>query len=79
MAITLSDLEAFHRFALARVSGGPQKDLTFDDLFIEWDSVRNRDEINSVIDLGIADVNGGRTRNVREFNEVVREQYNIDK
>lgn len=76
MAITVSDVEAFHRFAISRVTAKEGTDLTFDDLFLEWDSTCHQQEIEAAIRQGIADVDQDRTRSVTDFNRELREQYN---
>ncbi len=77
MAITISDVEAFHRFAISRVTANEGTELTFDDLFLEWDSTCHQQEIEAAIRQGIADVNKGRTRNASDFNRELREQYKV--
>ncbi len=74
MAITVSDVEAFHRFAISRVTAMEGTELTFDDLFLEWDSTCHQQEIDAAIRQGIADVDEGRTRDASEFNRELREQ-----
>ncbi len=76
MAVTQDDLDNFHRFATERLSNG-EADLTIDDLVIEWDSRRNRDEINAAIREGLADVDAGRTRPANEVTEELRKKHRI--
>ena len=77
MAVSISDIEAFHQFALGRVSDAGGESLTFEDLFVEWDSHENRDEINAAIRRGIADVDADRTRSAGEFAKELREKYKL--
>lgn len=79
MAVTLNDVEAFHQFAISRIRDSSGNDLTFDDLFLEWDSNCRRDDINARISQGIADVVSGRSRNAEEFNRELRDQYKLGK
>jgi predicted transcriptional regulator len=76
MAVTQDDLDNFHRFATERLSHG-EADLTIDDLVIEWDSRRDRDEINAAIREGLADVDAGRTRPANEVTEELRKKHRI--
>jgi predicted transcriptional regulator len=76
MAMTQADLDQFHRFATARLSSSPTE-LSIDDLVIEWDSLRNREEINAAIREGLADINAGRTRRTAVVTEELRKKHNI--
>ena len=76
MAVTQDELDNFHRFATERLSHG-EADLTIDDLVIECDSKRNRDEINAAIREGLADVDAGRTRPANEVTEELRKKHRI--
>ena len=76
MAVTQDDLDDFHRFATERLTNG-EVDLTIDDLVIEWDSRRNRDDINAAIREGLADVDAGRTRPANEVTEELRKKHRI--
>jgi hypothetical protein len=76
MAVTQDELDNFHRFATDRLRNG-EVDLTIDDLVIEWDSRRDRDEINAAIREGLADVNAGRTRPANEVTEELRKKHRI--
>lgn len=79
MAVTLEDINKFHRFAVERIEHANHGELTIDDLVIEWESCSNRDEINIAIAEGIADVDAGRTRPVSEVNEALKVKYNLGK
>jgi predicted transcriptional regulator len=76
MAVTQDELDNFHRFATDRLRNG-EADLTIDDLVIEWDSRRDRDEINAAIREGLADVDAGRTRPANEVTEELRKKHRI--
>ena len=76
MAVTQDDLDNFHRFATERLTNG-DADLTIDDLVIEWDSRRDRDEINAAIREGLADIDAGRTRPANEVTEELRKKHRI--
>lgn len=76
MAVTQADLDQFHRFATARLSTS-MADLSIDDLVIEWDSLRNREEINAAIREGLADIDAGRTRPAAVVTEELRKKHNI--
>ena len=76
MAVTQDELDSFHRFATDRLKES-EEELTIDDLVIEWDSVRNREEINSAIREGLADIDAGRTRPADQVTEELRNKHNI--
>lgn len=76
MTVTQADLDNFHSFASERLTSGGGG-LTIDDLVIEWDSVRNREEINAAIREGLADIDAGRTRPADEVTEELRRKHNI--
>lgn len=70
MPITQAELDDFHQFASKRI-GMAQPELTFDELLLEWESLRDRDDINAAIHEGLADVAVGRHRSA----DVVMEQF----
>ena len=76
MSTSQEQLDDFHRFASARLKSGGTE-LTIDDLLIEWDSTRNRDEINQAIREGLADIEAGRTRPAAEVTEELRRKYRV--
>ena len=78
MTVTQHELDSFHRFATDRLRRG-EEELTIDDLVIEWDSMRNRDQINAAIREGLADIDAGRTRPVDQVTEELRRKHNIPK
>lgn len=59
MPVTPEQLESFHRFGVAQIAKG-QPDLSWDELFILWESQSSRADVNKAIDEGIADVEAGR-------------------
>lgn len=76
MAVTQQDIDAFHRFASQRVSNGGSK-VSFDELVLEWESVRDRDDINAAIREGLADIEAGRHRPADEVMRELRQKHNI--
>ncbi len=76
MTVTQAQLDDFHQFASEYIQNC-DNDLTIDDLLIEWDSVRNRSEINSAIREGLTDINAGRTRPAADVVEDIRRRYNV--
>jgi predicted transcriptional regulator len=78
MTVTQHELDSFHRFATDRLSKS-EEELTIDDLVIEWDSMRNREQINAAIREGLADVDAGRTRPADQVTEELRRKHNIPK
>jgi len=78
MAVTQGELNSFHRFATERLRTS-EAELTIDDLVIEWDSMRNREQINAAIREGLADIDAGRTRPADQVTEELRRKHNISK
>ena len=78
MTVTQHELDSFHRFATDRLRKSEEK-LTIDDLVIEWDSMRNREQINAAIREGLADIDAGRTRPADQVTEELRRKHNIPK
>lgn len=72
MSNTQDQLNAFHQFATARLASGDSSP-SFDELLVEWDSVRNQDEINAAIQEGLDDIEAGRTRPVDEVVDEFRQ------
>jgi predicted transcriptional regulator len=76
MTITQVDLDSFHSFATARISSAT-RDMTIDDLVVEWDSHCNRDDINAAIREGLDDIDSGRTRPAQEATEDLRIKFGL--
>jgi len=68
MTVTQQDLDGFYAFATARLRTVGE-DLSFDDLVIEWESLRDRDGFNAAIQEGLEDVEAGRHRAADEAME----------
>ena len=61
MPVTQAELDSFHQFAKTWLdTGGPS--VTWDDLLVQWESLRNRDDINASIRAGLQDIEAGRHR-----------------
>jgi predicted transcriptional regulator len=76
MAVSQAELDDFHQFASQRIGTG-QSQATLDDLVMEWESLRDRDEINAAIREGFADVDAGRHRPATEVLEEIRRKRGI--
>jgi hypothetical protein len=74
--VTQNELDEFHRFATERLRATAEV-LSMDDLVVEWDSLRNRDEINDAIREGLTDIEEGRTRPAGAVTEQLRKKYNV--
>ena len=59
MSVTVEQLEAFRQFGAEQLASG-QSDLSWDELFILWESRNKRDEANTAIREGLADIDMGR-------------------
>ncbi len=76
MTVTQRDLDGFYSFATRRLQSA-DKDLSFDELVVEWESLRDRDDVNRAIREGLADVNAGRHRTADEVKEELRSKYGL--
>ena len=74
MAVTQDQLDDFHRFASEKLNNGGAN-LSWDELFILWQSEHERDEINAAIREGLADVEAGRHQPAREAMEDIRKEF----
>jgi len=73
MTVTQAELDDFHRFASARV--GAAAEMSWDELFIEWQSTRDRDATNQAIREGLADVDAARHQPAEEAMEEIRREF----
>ena len=74
MTVTREELDRFHRFASEKIGNGGS-DLSWDELFIEWRSAGERDEINTAIRKGLEDVEAGRVQAADEAMETIRKEF----
>ncbi len=74
MTVTQQDLDGFYAFATGRLNSA-RDDLSLDGLVIEWESIRDRDDINAAIRDGLADVEAGRYRAAEEVMEELRQEH----
>jgi predicted transcriptional regulator len=74
--VTQAELDGFHEFASQRISKSPSE-ISFDDLVIEWESLRDRADINAAIREGLSDVETGRHRPAHEVMEELRQKHGI--
>jgi|GEM_PF-2299276 hypothetical protein len=58
MSVTQEEIDRFHEFATNRAKSGGID--SFDELYLEWNSHRERAAINAEISRGLADVDAGR-------------------
>ena len=58
MPVTRDEIDEFHQFATTRIESGTVE--SFDDLYVEWNSSRERGDVNADIARGLADVEAGR-------------------
>jgi len=74
MSITRAELDDFHQFAVGRLASGDSPD-SLDDLLVQWESVRNRAQINAAIREGLADIDAGRYRSAEDSLEELAQKY----
>lgn len=72
MNVTSQEIDGFASFAHETIAK-TSEEMSFDDLVILWQSLRDRDEINAAIREGIADIDAGRHRPADEvFADLVK-------
>jgi predicted transcriptional regulator len=76
MTVTQQDLDGFYSFATRRLQSAG-KDLSFDELVVEWEPLRDRDDVNAAIRDGLADVEAGRYRSADEVAEELRKKHSL--
>ena len=76
MAVTTEQLDDFHRFATEKVNNG-QNELSWDELFLLWQSTTQREETNNAIRDGLADVAAGRYEPARDAMEKIRKEFDL--
>ena len=76
MTVTREELDNFHHFAMAQLDNGGA-DLTLDDLLLQWQSLRDRDEVNEIIHQGLQDIEAGCGRDAREVTAELALKHNL--
>ncbi len=76
MAVTKEDMQDFNRFVDERIKNGGAE-LTLEELAFEWQTTRERDEVNAIIRRGLDDIDAGRHRPAREVTEELRQKHAI--
>ena len=76
MSVTPTELEAFHRFGTEQLAKG-DRDLSWDDLMILWESRKNRESVNAAIREGIADIEAGRYEPLDDAMKSMRDEFGI--
>ena len=77
MPITAEQLDEFHRFGNDQLSSG-RGDLTWDELFVLWESRENSNDIDAAIRQGTADVDAGRFEPIGDALADLRSEFGID-
>lgn len=80
MNLTEQDIEQFYGYAKAKLASCEQE-LTWQQLFQDWlleqPSDEERQEVNTIIRQGIADINAGRSRPAEEVHDKLRRKYKL--
>ena len=76
MGISAEDFESFTHFGRSLL-GSEKGPLSLDDLVVQWESVRNRDQINAAIREGLADANAGRHRPAQQAMAELRQRHGL--
>ena len=75
MALTQDELHSFNQFAVEMLKKGDPGSL--EELVRHWRAAREREDVNTAIQRGIADVDAGRTRPLDDFWDEFSEKHNI--
>lgn len=78
MSTVREDLDSFREFVIGRLADDPAA-APLDELFMEWHDRRSRDEIDSAIRRGLADVESGRHLPSDAAMEKIRNEFGFAK
>jgi hypothetical protein len=76
MPVTQEELDSFHRFASKKLNDEPAE-LSWDELFVHWQSAREREKVNTAVREGLADVEAGRYQDASEAMEEIRKEFDF--
>ncbi len=76
MSVTAEQLDAFHHFCAEELANGATE-LSWDDLFIRWESCHQRDNVNSAIREGLADIDAGRFQSAEDALSDIQDDVGI--
>ena len=76
MTVTQTELDQFHEFASQKIATEGVS-VSFEDLVVEWESIRDKDAIDSAIRQGLADIKAGRYRSAEEVTDELRQKHGI--
>lgn len=77
MTVTNAQLDAFHKFGSDQIAR-ENAELTWDELFVRWESHINQDTIDVAVRHGIADVDAGRSQPIDEALKDLRSEFGIE-
>ena len=75
MPITQLEIDGFHNFATQRAKAGSIE--SFADLYLEWESLNERDDINAEIERGLDDVDNGRFAPAKEVSRAIAQKLGL--
>jgi hypothetical protein len=75
-SLTTEEFESFADFSRAKLATGTSN-LTLDDLVIEWESLKDRGDINAAIQEGLDDAASGRHRPAHQAMADIRKKYSL--
>ena len=75
MSVTQDDLHSFNLFAIEQLRNGEAESI--EELLKRWRLAKEREEVNTAIRKGVADVEAGRTRPLDEFWDEFSQRYDI--
>ncbi len=64
MSAPQHELDEFYAYSRDKLA--TNREVTLEDLFLDWDTASQQDEINAAIREGICDIDAGRTRPAAE-------------
>lgn len=75
MPTSISELNEFHQFSLAKLNSGNTSTLR--ELVTQWEAIREREEVNGAIREGLKAIDEGRVRPYEESMAEFRAKRNL--
>lgn len=76
MPLTPFDVDLFHAFATRSVE--ERMVDSFDELYLLWQSERERSDVNDQIDSGLSDIVAGRVQPADDVNDELAAEFELD-
>lgn len=76
MPLTPFDVDQFHSFATRSVA--ERMVDSFDELYLLWQSERERSDVNDQINSGLSDIAAGRVQPADDVNDELAAEFELD-